>query len=78
MSPGTRRRVLLGTVGVLSVLYPRRVLQVNARLNLIGYENAAEVRPTDRLVRVTRWLGAAMVGAALLGPDEHRERRTEA
>lgn len=51
------KRTAIVVIALASVLFPRRVLRVNVRLNLFGYENTGDVRPKRWLVRFTRVAG---------------------
>jgi hypothetical protein len=62
------RRTLLIAVGLLGLVSPKRLLKLNARLNLVGYENRDQVEPKRWLIRVTRVLSIVALAIGLLDP----------
>ncbi len=62
------RRTLLIAVGFLGLVSPKRLLKLNARLNLIGYENTEQVEPKRWLIRVARVLSVVALAIGLLDP----------
>jgi hypothetical protein len=62
------RRTLLIAVGALGLVSPKRLLKLNARLNLVGYENRDQVEPKRWLIRVTRVLSIVALAIGLLDP----------
>lgn len=64
----TMRRTLLIAVGLLGLVSPKRLLDLNARLNLVGYENADQVEPKRWLIRITRLLSVVALAIGVLDP----------
>lgn len=62
------RRTVLIAVGALGLVSPKRLLELNARLNLIGYENTDQVEPKRWLIRATRVLSIVALAIGLLDP----------
>jgi len=62
------RRTMLIAVGAFGLVSPKRLLELNARLNLVGYENTDQVEPKGWLIRVTRVLSAIALAIGLLDP----------
>jgi hypothetical protein len=65
------RRVLLVLVGVVGLVFPRFVLRVHARANLVGFRNVEKVEPKRWLVWVVRLAAlAALVVGVQRGGEE--------
>ncbi|MFW5938459.1 MAG: hypothetical protein ACOCSN_05900 [Halanaeroarchaeum sp.] len=62
------RRYALIAIGLLGTVSPKSLLRLNARLNLVGYENVDQVEPKGWLLRVTRVLAVVALAIGLLDP----------
>ncbi|MFB6104440.1 MAG: hypothetical protein ABEJ57_05055 [Halobacteriaceae archaeon] len=63
-----RRALLLG-LGILSIVSPRRVLALQARVNTIGYDGSGDLEPRRWLVTLTRVAGVIAVVLAMVATD---------
>lgn len=62
------RRIILIAIGVLGLVFPKRLLELNARLNLIGDENTNQVEPKGWLIRAIRVMALIPLAIGLLDP----------
>lgn len=70
--PTTRtnlRRSLLFVLGLTTILAPRRMLAIQARINTVGFDGTDGLTPQDWLVTLTRIAGVAVVTIAVLTTD---------
>ncbi|MFQ3294197.1 MAG: hypothetical protein ACI8VE_001266 [Natrialbaceae archaeon] len=67
------RQIVLIAIGALGLVSPKRLLNLNARLNLIGYENTDQVEPKRWLIWATRVMALLPLAVGLLDPFESEE-----